>query len=263
MTAGALILPNPSVGDELKHWGLAAAIVCAAHVALTAGYLLLPQPEPEGSTLSPAVIMDLAPAPVSPSSQQDLAPGPEMVEAQPTPKPPPQVEPDVVDPIEKLNADSDVMLPEPKPKAVEQKAEEVPDTQQTTLTPPVQQDTPAPQTTAAPRSEQNTASIPAAPNPGSTDGRSVATWRNLIVARLQSVKRYPHGAEGNGTVMITFTLDRDGRVISRNVVRSSGSAAFDEEALAMVMRATPFPPVPAAISGPSVKLPVPIRFTRQ
>ena len=92
------------MGDEFKRWGLAAAIVCAAHLGLTASYLLLPEPEPDGSIASPAVIVDLAPLPVAPSSQQDLAPGPEMVEAQPTPKPPPQVEPEVVEPTPKMEA---------------------------------------------------------------------------------------------------------------------------------------------------------------
>ena len=89
-----------------------------------AGYLLLPEPEPEGSAASPAVIVELAPLPVAPASPQDLAPGPEMVEAQPTPKPPPQAEPEVVEPTPKIEAPAEVTLPEPKPKAVEKKPEE-------------------------------------------------------------------------------------------------------------------------------------------
>ena len=88
MTAGALILSNPTLGEEIRRWSLAAAIICAAHGGLTAGYLLFPPAEPEGSAMSPAVIVELAPMPVAPASQQDLAPGPDMVEAQPTPKPP-------------------------------------------------------------------------------------------------------------------------------------------------------------------------------
>ena len=37
MTAQALILQAPSVGDEIKRWTLAAAIVGAAHFGLMAG----------------------------------------------------------------------------------------------------------------------------------------------------------------------------------------------------------------------------------
>ena len=119
MTARALILPDQGFGEEFKRWGLAAAIVCAAHFGLMATYLLLPAPEPEGSLDSPVVIIDFAPVPVAPSSPDDIAPGPDMVEAQPTPEPPPQVEPEVVEPTPKMEAPTpaEVMLPEPKPKA--------------------------------------------------------------------------------------------------------------------------------------------------
>ena len=104
MTARALILPDPGVGEEFRRWSLAAAIVCAAHVGLMASYLLLPAAEPEGSAASPAVIVELAPLPVAPASPDDLAPGPDMVEAQPTPKPPAQAEPEVVEPMPKIEA---------------------------------------------------------------------------------------------------------------------------------------------------------------
>ena len=44
MTAPALILQGPDAREEFRRWGLAAAIVCAAHFGLMAGYLLLPAP---------------------------------------------------------------------------------------------------------------------------------------------------------------------------------------------------------------------------
>lgn len=266
MTAGALILSNPTVGEEIRRWGFAAAVICAAHGGLMAGYLLLPQAEPEGSAISPAVIVELAPVPVAPASQQDLAPGPEMVEAQPTPKPPPQVEPEVVEPTPKMQAPlpAEVTLPEPKPKAVEQKSEEAPDTQKTEA-PPVPQAAPAPLTTAAPRSEQNTAAVPRAPAPGAAESRAaIASWRDLVVARLQQNKRYPSAAEARrdeGVVTLSFTVDRSGRVLTRSIVRSSGVASLDEEVLAMIQRAQPLPAFPAAMPQHSVNLTVPIRFS--
>ena len=51
MTAQALILSDPDAGEEFRRWSLAAAIVCAAHFGLMAGYLLLPAAEPEGAAL--------------------------------------------------------------------------------------------------------------------------------------------------------------------------------------------------------------------
>ena len=83
------------------------------------------------------------------------------------------------------------------------------------------------------------------------------------MARLQSVKRYPSGADGSGTVVLAFTVNRSGAVIGKSITRGSGNHAFDEEALAMVSRASPFPPVPDAIRGSSVHLPIPINFTRR
>src|SRR5437660_1620094 len=102
MTAPALILQGPDSRNEFKRWGFAALVVCAAHFGLLAGYALMPAAEPDGAAESPAVLVDLAPAPVAPASPDDIAPGPDMQEAQPTPKPPEQVEPQVVEPMQRI-----------------------------------------------------------------------------------------------------------------------------------------------------------------
>jgi periplasmic protein TonB len=261
--AQALVLPNGDGGREFTRWSLAAAIVCAAHFGLLAAYLLVPKPEAEGAAESPAVIVDLAPVPVAPSSPDDIAPGPEMVEAQPTPKPPEQVEPEVVEPLPKMEAPAEVTLPLPEPKASEKKPEENPDKEKAE-TKEIQQTTPAPRTTAAPRSEQRTAAIPQAPSPGSAASQAaIASWRDLLLARLQQNKRYPSSAEARheqGVVTLAFTVDREGHVVSRHISRSSGVAALDDEVLAMVQRAQPLPAFPPAMTQRTVSLVVPIRF---
>ena len=189
-----------------------------------------------------------------------------MVEAQPTPKPPPQTEPEVVEPAPKMEAPApaEVTLPEPTPKAVEKKAEEAPDTQ-ITEAPPTPQAMPAPQTTAAPRSQQQTAATPQAPSPGAAASRAaIAIWRNLVMARLQQKKRYPSAAEARrdqGVVTLNFTVDRNGRVTTSSIARSSGVSALDEEVLAMIQRAQPLPAFPPAMPQHSVNLSVPIRFS--
>ena len=64
-----------------------------------------------------------------------------------------------------------------------------------------------------------------------------------------------------GVTQVFFVLDRQGRVIESRVVRSSGAAALDEEALALLRRAEPFPPPPKEdFRGERVDLTVPIRF---
>jgi protein TonB len=264
MTAQALILSDPNAGEEFKRWSLAAAIVCAAHFGLMAACLLMPAAEPEGAAFSPAVIVELAPLAVAPASPDDLAPGPDMLEAQPTPKPMEQVEPEVVEPMPKIEAPAEVTLPLPEPKAVEKKTEEKPDTQKAEPR-RVQENTPAPRTTAAPRSEQHTAATPQAPSPGSTASRAaIASWRDLVLARLQQNKRYPASAEARreqGVATLSFSVDRNGRVLARSITRSSGSAGLDDEVLAMVQRAQPLPAFPPAMTQGSVNLVVPIRFS--
>ena len=93
-------------------------------------------------------------------------------------------------------------------------------------TTPVQQNTPAPQTTAAPRSEQQHRGDAAAPSPGSAASRAaIASWRDLVLARLQQNKRYPASAEARreqGVVTLSFSVDRNGRVLARSIARSSG-----------------------------------------
>jgi protein TonB len=264
MIARALILPVYGDGYDIKRWSFAAAIVVAAHFGLAAGYVLFDLSEPEGAVSSPAVIVDLAPIPLAPSTQLDLAPGPEMVEAQPTPKPPPQIKPEVVEPIPKFEAPSEVTLPLPEPKAAEERPKEEPDTQMSD-TQRVDQNAPAPRTTAAPRSEQRTAARPAAPSPGSAASRAaMASWRDLVVARLQQAKRYPSSAESRheqGVVTLAFSVDRHGHVLSRSIARSSGSSSLDQEVLAMILRAQPLPPFPPAMTQASMQLTVPIRFS--
>jgi protein TonB len=224
-----------------------------------ASYLLLPQAEPTGAPPAPFVIIELAPVAVSPSSPLDTAPGPEMVEAQ-APQATPQVEPEVKPPP-KVEAPAEMVLQPPEPK-VEQKPEEKTEIKKTERQ-KIERKPPAPRTTAAPRSEQHTADRPAAPSPGSEASRAaIATWRTQVAARLQSVKRYPSGADGSGTVMLSFTVARSGNAIAKSVTRGSGNSVFDQEALAMVSRASPFPPVPAAEAVP-VHLSVPINFARR
>jgi periplasmic protein TonB len=91
----------------------------------------------------------------------------------------------------------------------------------------------------------------------------VPTWKTEILALLERNKRYPEAAQSRhqqGIAQVFFSLDRQGRVIDSRVVRSSGASALDEEALALLRRAQPFPPPPPELPGPRIDLNVPIRF---
>lgn len=267
MTAHAIVLLERD-GNDIVRWVAAAAIVLAAHLGLAASYLLFASQEPQGMPTAPIVI-DLAPMPVAPASPADVAPGPEMVEArmpppepQATELPPPEplLEPPPPPPVQPL-----VTLPEPPPPRPpevkeEPKPEEKPPEQK-----PVERKKPAPRTTAAPRSERSTADKPSAPSAGSVSAAAaLASWRNLVVAQLQRSKRYPSGAEARreqGVVTLSFSLGRNGNVLSRGIARSSGYSELDQEVLAMVTRAQPFPAFPSSMTQARINLSVPVRFS--
>jgi protein TonB len=189
-----------------------------------------------------------------------------MVEAQPPPEPqvtePSPLEPilDPPPPIEKPM----VALPEPPPlpppevKAEQPKPEEKPPQPKRVE----RKKKSAPRTTAAPRSHSNTAERPASPSVGAP--APMTSWRDQVVAQLQRAKRYPSGAESRreqGVVTLSFSLGRNGAVLSRRIARSSGHSELDQEVLAMVMRAQPFPPFPANMTQARVGLTVPVRFS--
>jgi protein TonB len=68
--------------------------------------------------------------------------------------------------------------------------------------------------------------------------------------------RFKRG-EAPGIARVFFSIDARGRVTRVSLVQSSGSAHVDQEALAMVRRASPFPPPP---NGRPINFTLPVRF---
>jgi TonB family protein len=99
------------------------------------------------------------------------------------------------------------------------------------------------------------------PSPPASKSSATASWQQSLVARLAKVQRYPAQARGvQGVVNLAFTIDRQGKVVSSKIVKSSGSTALDDEALDMIKRAAPLPPPPADIVDSDLSFVVPIRF---
>jgi protein TonB len=99
--------------------------------------------------------------------------------------------------------------------------------------------------------------------PPSTPSAAEAVWEGEVLAKLASRKRYPAGARHAGqqdTVMVHFVVDRTGRVLSSEIAESGGFAALDGEALALIQRASPFPPPPSGMAGEEIPLIVPVQF---
>jgi periplasmic protein TonB len=90
------------------------------------------------------------------------------------------------------------------------------------------------------------------------------SWQTLLLKHLQQFKNYPAAARARneqGVVLLAFSIDRDGHVLSRRIVSGSGHADLDAEVLALVERAQPMPAFPASMTQAQLDLTVPIRFS--
>jgi protein TonB len=128
---------------------------------------------------------------------------------------------------------------------------------------PVQQTAPA---QTPPLSPADKPSTPVTAAPAIPASAIQPNWRSALLGRLQRAKRYPADARARGeqgTATVTFTMDRKGNVLSISLSRSSGSAALDEEAVAMIHRAEPLPALPAEMHGDTITLTAPVAFVLQ
>ncbi|XUM20025.1 energy transducer TonB family protein [Bradyrhizobium oligotrophicum S58] len=73
----------------------------------------------------------------------------------------------------------------------------------------------------------------------------------------------PRGVGQSGTAKVKFVIDRQGKLISRELVESTGSELLDTAALSMVERAEPFPAPPAELSDDNFTFTLPIKFANR
>ncbi|QIB35147.1 energy transducer TonB family protein [Ancylobacter pratisalsi] len=286
----SLLLLKGGPGHRLRvaaGWAVCGCVVLAAHGGAL-GYLLSKPPEVAAD--APAAIMiELAEMPVSPESEPtETAPGPPMVEApeeveeevkpdplaevEDAPPPPPMPEQEPLPEVAESPApDIEVPLPPPPPLASEltppEKEIEKPKERPKQKPKPRKKSKkpPAPRTAAAPALDAARADRVAAPSQGasSSNSRAAATWRSRLMAHLNRHKRFPAGENGSGKARVAFTIDRSGRVIAARLVGSSGVSTFDQEAVAMIRRASPVPPPPPDVGGSRISFTVPVDFARR
>jgi len=152
-----------------------------------------------------------------------------------------------------------VVAPPPTPSAL-------PSAVATSVTVPVDPTHPAPteasatSTVALPVAQNATA---AADTPPSTPSAAEALWETRVLDKLVSLKRYPAQAQRTGqqdTVMVRFTVDRAGQVLSANISKSRGFSLLDAESLALIRRAGRLPTPPSEVLGDEIELIVPVQF---
>jgi protein TonB len=253
---------------DLRRWVISGAIIVLAHGGIAAAMVSW-RDEIEPAEPAAAIVIEFAPMPAAPAMPRaDIAPGPEQVMSDASPNKP------VESLEEKQKVEEKVAsrpVEEPPPEVKPAPNPEV------AIEPPreVQQETPrqaprlpAPTTSAPQAIPERTAALPAAPMQGQITPQSssvLVAWRSQIVAVIERNKRYPETSARRGeqgVAQVFFSLDRQGRLIDSRIVRSSGASALDEEALGLLRRSQPFPPVPPEILGDRVNLILPLRFVK-
>lgn len=128
-----------------------------------------------------------------------------------------------------------------------------------TMPSPVEQ----PKADPAPQQVENAApkaaSAPPAPQ---AQSNAPDSWEGRVLARLEKFRRYPGAARSarqQGVAYIRFRINRDGRVLSSSLTRSSGFPALDQAALETLRRADPLPKIPADRPD-EIELSVPVEF---
>ncbi|PHR61077.1 MAG: hypothetical protein COA43_05400 [Robiginitomaculum sp.] len=84
-----------------------------------------------------------------------------------------------------------------------------------------------------------------------------------LAARMKRYKRYPASARKNkeeGTVVLQFTVLRNGRIIRSKVIQSSGQKSLDSASLRILKRVQPLPSFPPEMKQKSVTLTYPFQF---
>jgi protein TonB len=253
-------------------WASCLLLVLLAHVSVLIG-LRSTISEAGAPVTPPAVLLDLAPAPVAPPEPEptpappiatppppaEIAPPPPEPEPPPPPEPdptPPQAEPpppEVVPPPQEPPPQSPPEVVLPKPPAPP------PHPHVRTVKRPVPDAVQTPSAPAAPI-QAPPAPTAAAPSPGAA---VPVTWQDALRAHLARFKRYPVQAlrrGEQGVTMVRFAMNHAGTVLSAVVVRGSGHDDLDQEALAWIQRAQPLPRPPPEVAQDPIELVVPLRF---
>ena len=252
--------------SELLRWFACGAIALTIHAVIVLA-IVFHSNQSDLETGAPVVMMELAPISAAPPALlSDVSPAPLQTEAeqieqvrQETPKDQRETEqvpeiPREPDPVVTVQSGPTV-LREQRPQS---EAQEVPETE---AKEEIHQEAAI---AAAPPSAVAVDVRPASPDAGLVErptSTQIVTWQRLMSMQLERYKRYPSQARGEqGETTLTFTIDRQGHLLSSRVVRSAGSAALDAAALAMLGRAQPFPAPPAGIADEQLTITVPVRY---
>lgn len=250
MTATIKSALLPERDRELRRWLFCGVIVLCFHAAMLLWLMHRHDISPLGAPPA-AVLVDLPAMDVAPASEvpPEAVEGPQLTEAQPEEVGTPQAQA-----IPELPpAQKPVAVLPPKPKPIPKKKVHPNPVLKRAQEPPARQ-TSAPKHSAAARGQLSAA---ARRGPAGS-ATSTASWRAAIYAHLLAHK--PSGGGTTGTVTVSFSLSRAGRLLGAHLAGGAGSSVLAQRALGMVQGANPFPPAPADVAGGAFSFTVPVRF---
>lgn len=277
------------------HWACVVAAALCLHAAVAAAVLWTPARPGARQVGGGGIDVSLGPAGgVAGDAAADAPPPAEVEEVEPVEtdgRPVEPVQPEVlvvrppepqeVVPVETVKAvepvvERQVKTPPPpkaRPRPPEAKQPEPPKIEPARVEPPRAEIEPAPQVAAKTPSVAGTegkAGTQVAPRAGSGDNSAgggsagaAADYMSLLQAWLEKHKEYPRSARlrrQEGTVLLYFAINAAGEVLAHRIERSSGHGLLDEEAMAMIRRATPVPPLPEDMNRERLEVVVPVQF---
>lgn len=92
------------------------------------------------------------------------------------------------------------------------------------------------------------------------DTTAMSAYRGKLFAHISKKKVNPRSKIA-GTVVVRFTVGRQGELISSEVATSSGSKILDDAAVASIERAAPFPAMPNETADGTMVVSVPFKFS--
>jgi len=251
---------------RFKLWAFSAALAVLLHAAATAGFVLAVPPELEqDDDGAPAIEVGIELA-APRQEQSDLPPGPPADDAAAsTASVARDTTPDQAEdrpretPVESEEPDR-VVTPETPPEEPKEVVETpAPETSQ-------QADASTPSEAAAPPSVETprAAETSTAPTPGTgaSATRVRSDWQRQLIRQLDRNKRFPPGASRReAEIVVTFTIDRMGKLLDARIAKGSGDARLDAAALDMMRRADPLPAPPPVMADDGLTFTLPVNFT--
>ena len=229
-------------------WGLALGVALLAHVAAAIPFLYTPAKQQAAPA---AILVDLAlvaAAPPAPPADQVAE---QVIEEKRPREPEPEPEPE---PIPEKLSEVAIEKPKPEPKPVREEVVEAKEADEV-------QESAAPPQVEAPPAEQ----LAGALNTGAGEiADQQRRWEGQVMMHLERRKRYPRQARmmrHEGTPRLEIRMDRSGNVQQVELLDACPHRILNDDALALVQRASPLPSPPPEVAGDPLVLTLPIEYS--